>query len=83
MKKIFFIGEDGKLNVVLGLNYLEKDKENFLARKSKTFVDRKLISEYMLNHWTEVDEYIKLNSLDLRLKEDFIKVLKFYSNIDN
>lgn len=77
-----FFNDQGMLKTILVLSYLEKDKTHLLARNYKPFIDRKIIKENMIKHWDQIEDFIKANDLNLKNKQDFLKVLDYYETLE-
>lgn len=67
---------------MLILNYLERDKENFLYKKYKPNLNRSVIKKYMGQYWNQVEEYLDKNDLRMKEKDDFLKLLAYYKELE-
>jgi hypothetical protein len=81
-EEFFFFDETGILHPVLITHHLERDKENFLYKKYKPFVDRSVLRDHMEPHWKEVEGYIKKNDLEIKTHADFLQILAYYKELE-
>ena len=85
-EEFYFFNDEGRLFPVLILNYLERDKENFLYKRNyknyKPDLNRAIVKRHMEQYWDKVEEYLDKNDLSMKLKSDFLSLLEYYKELE-
>jgi hypothetical protein len=87
-EEFYFFNDEGRLTPVLILNYLERDKENFLLKNNKPEnlkpnLNRSALKRHMEQYWNQVEEYLDQNDLSMKVKNDFLSLLEYYKDLES
>lgn len=81
-ESIFFVKENGEIEVYF--SWVESDIEKFewFPKKTKPYVNKKLLSEYTGKYWNDMKKFIKKNKLKEKNKEGILKTMDYYSTLE-
>jgi hypothetical protein len=78
---IYIFDNSGQVNLYLLLSDKESDGLFRGTSSKKKIVEKNSMQEKMDEHWDEVEEYAKENSLKFKNKEDLLKILDYYESL--
>jgi hypothetical protein len=81
-ESICFVKENGELEVYFSRIELDIEKREWFPKKTKPYVNKKLLSKYTGKHWGDVKKFMRENKLKEKSKADILMTMNYYSTLE-
>ena len=81
-ESIFFVKENGEIEVYFSWVKSDIEKLEWFPKKTKPYVNKTLLKEYTGKYWGDVKKFIKSNKPKEKNKEGILKTMDYYSTLE-